>query len=191
MAIQLNRNAHQSPKLKNTCERRRDLTSSILHNIRGMDSYSGHSLNEQPAYDACQSFDSLPQYDPQAWQFANAGRGHENVATDREQIPTEPGVWRTAKGAIDVVVHPGGTYLKARYNYSGILICVEIEDGSAFVREHGFAPWLVLDSEGNPVPALQIQSLSIDRCGTFSFVTTDGHKTIVQIDGTVKEMEAA
>jgi hypothetical protein len=104
-------------------------------------------------------------------------------------VRMEGQVHRSVRGSIEMICHPTGTMIKPKFQ-AGLLMSVEFEDGSRFIRSNGVLPWQALDSNGNFVEELQIATLSIDKAGVISYITVDGAMTVIGIDGSVDQIAA-
>ncbi|HEY9773318.1 MAG TPA: hypothetical protein V6C81_05865 [Planktothrix sp.] len=192
MAIQLNRTHRNAPPLRNTHERRLDLTDVIIRNMNSAaerDSFASHrvAIESYEAAAPINTFDASPAltFDVAAPGAADAVEENMAASAGDESRP-EPGVWRTERGTIKLVVHPTGTFIKPHYNYSGILLSVELDDGSRFVRAGGCAPWTVQAADGSPISELEITSLTLDRSGSLIYQTSDRVRTVIRYDGQIQ-----
>lgn len=126
-------------------------------------------------------------------QFTTSSEASEIPQTLEEIIMSaaaapQPGVARTQRGTIEFIMHPTGTAITPKYNRCGILMGIDFNDGSRFVRGNGETAWTALDEQGREL-LIQIVGVTLDRRGGVIYVTADGGRTTLHPDGTVTRRE--
>jgi hypothetical protein len=110
-------------------------------------------------------------------------------ATFSQPVRIEGQVQRSIRGTIELISHPTGTSVLPKFQ-SGILMSVQFQDGSRFVRMDGPLPWVALDAECRIVDSMQIAAVSINQAGVVSYFTADGSMTVIEVDGAISELAA-
>lgn len=98
---------------------------------------------------------------------------------------TDPGVLRSVRGTIEMVLHPTGRKIIPRYNGCGMLVRVDLSDGGWFERGREEGVWRMFDENGRETLDQPIVSLNFDRIGNLGFITLDGTRTTLYTNGMI------
>ncbi len=92
---------------------------------------------------------------------------------------------RSARGTIEMVIQGGGRILTPQYNTIGILLSVTTSDGYAFVMTPDRRTWQIINRRGQKLNERPIKSVMFDKKGNLTYVTVDGTRTVLNLDGSV------
>lgn len=104
--------------------------------------------------------------------------------TELLNIP-KVGVVRGHRGTLELVVLQSGLVLTPSYNSIGMLKSVKTSDGLTFAQAPDGKTWDILDKSGEALNKLPITSLTFDKKGNLSFISSDGTSATLNIDGSV------
>lgn len=131
-----------------------------------------------------------PVEPPQAVEPPPAAEAAPPKRKTREQkksamfnAPTS-GAMKSKRGTVEVVFRDGGKTLIPKYNVARVLQSVTSSDGRVFKRNTDGLTWSIFDPYGKQIPSPQIKLAAFDADGNFYYVTADGIKTILKVDGT-------
>jgi hypothetical protein len=92
-------------------------------------------------------------------------------------------IYRTRRGTIELVIHKDGRMIAPQYNNCGILVGVDLGNGSTLQRPTSGGLWHVLDSQGVEQPSIDIKAVTFDKHGTLWAITVSGERLKVSADG--------
>jgi hypothetical protein len=134
-------------------------------------------------------FDMVEKAATESSPDAVSSEGTAKSGLQGKSVQGSSSISRSERGTIEMATHANGRQLIPHYNNCGMLTGVELSEGVRFALSEEKKTWQMIDASGK-VMTSGVKSVSFDKRGNLSYVTSGGDTIVLKTDGSIDTIYA-